>query len=117
MGRESAGSSPSWSAGGAATPEWTARIWIESSCLWHAWSAAECGRHLPRDKEGAMPPTNSIGPVLWSVDPRGVASVVLNRPDANSAYDGDIIQGVHAASDALAGADHPRAIVVNGNCR
>ena len=64
-----------------------------------------------------MPPTNSIGPVLWSVDPRGVASVVLNRPEVNNAYDGDLIQGLLAAIDALAGADHLRAIVIKGNGR
>jgi methylglutaconyl-CoA hydratase len=64
-----------------------------------------------------MPPTNSTGPVLWSVDPRGVASVVLNRPDVNNAYDGDLIQGLLAAIDALAGADFLRAIVIKGNGR
>jgi len=64
-----------------------------------------------------MPPTNSIGPVLWSVDPRGVASVVLNRPEVNNAYDGDLIQGLLAAIEALASADPLRAIVIKGNGR
>src|ERR1700674_5049672 len=61
--------------------------------------------------------SNSTGPVLWSVDPRGVASVVLNRPEVNNAYDGDLIQGLLGAIDALAGADSLRAIVIKGNGR
>src|ERR1700736_6927296 len=64
-----------------------------------------------------MSPTNSTGPVLWSADPRGVASVVLNRPEVNNAYDGDLIQGLLAAIDALSGADGLRAIVIKGNGR
>src|ERR1700674_4244015 len=64
-----------------------------------------------------MPPKNSTGPVLWSVDPRGVASVVLNRPEVNNAYDGDLIQGLLAAIDALAGAERLRAILIKGNGR
>jgi methylglutaconyl-CoA hydratase len=64
-----------------------------------------------------MPPTNWAGPVLWSVDPRGVASVVLNRPEVNNAYDGDLIEGLLAAIDALSGADRLRAIVIKGNGR
>src|SRR4029077_1270581 len=61
--------------------------------------------------------SNSTGPVLWSVDTRGVAQVVLNRPEVNNAYDGDLIQGLLAAIDALAGADALRAIVIKGNGR
>src|SRR4029077_8762383 len=61
--------------------------------------------------------SNSTGPVLWSVDTRGVAQVVLNRPEVNNAYDGDLIQGLLAAIDALAGADRLRAIVIKGNGR
>jgi methylglutaconyl-CoA hydratase len=61
--------------------------------------------------------SNSTGPVLWSVDPRGVANVVLNRPEVNNAYDGDLIQGLLAAIDALAGAERLRAIVIKGNGR
>jgi methylglutaconyl-CoA hydratase len=64
-----------------------------------------------------MQPANSTGPVLWNVDERGVASVVLNRPEVNNAYDGDLIQGLLAAIDALAGADRLRAIVIKGNGR
>jgi methylglutaconyl-CoA hydratase len=64
-----------------------------------------------------MPPTNSAGPVLWSVDSRGVASVVLNRPEVNNAYDGDLIRGLLAAIDALSVADALRAIMIKGNGR
>ena len=41
-------------------------------------------------------------PVLHSVDPRGVATVTLNRPEVNNAYDGALIQGLHDAMDELA---------------
>src|ERR1700694_3780389 len=64
-----------------------------------------------------MHPSNGTGPVLWSVDPRGVANVVLNRPEVNNAYDDDLIQGLLAAIDALAGAERLRAIVIKGNGR
>ena len=64
-----------------------------------------------------MTPSNSTGPVLWSIDARGVASVVLNRPEVNNAYDGELINGLLAAIDALAGADALRAILVKGNGR
>jgi methylglutaconyl-CoA hydratase len=59
--------------------------------------------------------SNSAGPVLWSIDARGVATVVLNRPEVNNAYDGDLIQGLLNALDALATADGLRVIVLKGN--
>ena len=37
------------------------------------------------------------GTVLWELDSRGVATVSLNRPEVNNAYNGDLIGGVHAA--------------------
>jgi methylglutaconyl-CoA hydratase len=40
-------------------------------------------------------------PVLWNVDARGVATVTLNRPQVNNAYDAALIQGLHDAMDAL----------------
>ena len=39
--------------------------------------------------------------VLWSVDARGVATVTLNRPEVNNAYNEALIQGLHEAMDAL----------------
>ena len=51
-------------------------------------------------------------PVLWNVDARGVATVTLNRPEVNNAYDAALIQGLHDAIDAL-GAD-VRVVVLKG---
>src|SRR5712692_2920246 len=65
----------------------------------------------------AMNPSNSTGPVIWDVDGRGVARVVFNRPDVNNAYDGDFIQGLLAAMDALERVAELRAIVLKGNGR
>ena len=56
-------------------------------------------------------------PVVWSIDDRGVARVTLNRPDVNNAYDGAMIEGLHAAMDALAGMADLRAVVISGNGR
>ena len=64
-----------------------------------------------------MSPSNSTDPVLWSVDARGVATVVLNRPEVNNAYDGSLVEGLLAAEDALAAASGLRAVVVKGNGR
>ncbi len=64
-----------------------------------------------------MATSNASGPVIWGVDPRGVANLVLNRPEVNNAYDGDLIEGLLAASDALARVDGLRVIVVKGNGR
>jgi methylglutaconyl-CoA hydratase len=58
--------------------------------------------------------SQTIGPVLWSIDARGVATVVLNRPEVNNAYDGDLIQGLLAALDALGG-ESVRAVILKGN--
>jgi methylglutaconyl-CoA hydratase len=59
--------------------------------------------------------SNDTGPVLWSVDGRGVATVTLNRPEVNNAYNGELIQGLLAALDALESADGLRAVVIKGN--
>ena len=56
-------------------------------------------------------------PVLWSVDARGVARVMLNRPDVNNAYDGALLQGLHEAMDALGGEPALRAVVIAGTGR
>jgi methylglutaconyl-CoA hydratase len=52
---------------------------------------------------------------LWSLDARGVARVTLNRPDVNNAYDGALIDGLHAAMDDLGSKKGLRAVVVTGN--
>lgn len=55
--------------------------------------------------------------VLWTVDARGVATVTLNRPQVNNAYNGDLIQGLHDAMDALGGKADLRLVVLRGNGR
>jgi enoyl-CoA hydratase/carnithine racemase len=54
-------------------------------------------------------------PVLWSVDARGVATVTLNRPHVNNAYDGAMIGGLHDAIDALEKVAALRVVVLRGN--
>jgi methylglutaconyl-CoA hydratase len=54
-------------------------------------------------------------PVLWSLDARGVATVTLNRPEVNNAYDADLIHGVLAAIDELGKQPLLRAVVLKGN--
>ncbi len=56
-------------------------------------------------------------PVIWSLDPRGVARVALNRPDVNNAYDGAMVEGLHAAMDALGAETGLRAVLISGNGR
>ena len=55
------------------------------------------------------------GTVLWELDSRGVATVTLNRPAVNNAYNGDLIDGVHEAMDALGAEGALRAVVLRGN--
>jgi methylglutaconyl-CoA hydratase len=64
-----------------------------------------------------MSTTNTSGPVLWSVDARHVATVVLNRPEVNNAYDEALIQGLLDALDVLGGLEGLRAVVIKGNGR
>jgi methylglutaconyl-CoA hydratase len=56
-------------------------------------------------------------PVISSLDERGVARVVLNRPAVNNAYNGEMIQGLLAAMDDLSGRSGLRALVLTGNGR
>jgi methylglutaconyl-CoA hydratase len=55
-------------------------------------------------------------PVLWECDARGVATVTLNRPEVNNAYDGALIQGLLAAMDEL-GRKPLRVVVLKGKGR
>ncbi len=57
------------------------------------------------------------GTVLWSLDRRGVASVTLNRPEVNNAYNGDMIDGLLAAMDHLSEQRGLRAVVLRGTGR
>jgi methylglutaconyl-CoA hydratase len=52
--------------------------------------------------------------VLFEVDERKVASLTLNRPAVNNAYDGDLIQGLLAAMDALGKVAGLRGVVIKG---
>ena len=54
-------------------------------------------------------------PVLWSLDERGVATVTLNRPEVNNAYDSGLIDGVLAAMDELSKKPRLRVVVLKGN--
>jgi methylglutaconyl-CoA hydratase len=62
-------------------------------------------------------PSQITGLVLWSVDARGVATVTLNRPEVNNAYNGELIEALLAALHALGGAKDLRAVVLKGNGR
>ena len=53
-------------------------------------------------------------PVLLEIDARGVAQVILNRPERNNAYDGDLIQALLAALDQLEKASGLRAVIIAG---
>jgi methylglutaconyl-CoA hydratase len=50
--------------------------------------------------------------VLCSIDERGVATVTLNRPEVNNAYDAGLIQGLLKGMDSLGSA---RVVVLKGN--
>jgi methylglutaconyl-CoA hydratase len=60
---------------------------------------------------------NSDAPVLCEVDGRGVAQVVLNRPQRNNVYDGALIQALAATLDALEKVKGLRAVVISGRGR
>ena len=57
------------------------------------------------------------GTVLWDLDARGVATVTLNRPQVNNAYNGDMIAGLHEAMDLLGARSGLRVVVIRGNGR
>ena len=54
-------------------------------------------------------------PVLWNLDERGVATVTLNRPEVNNAYDAGLIHGLLCAMDELSKRPLLRVIVLKGN--
>ena len=57
----------------------------------------------------------TANPVLWNLDERGVATVTLNRPEVNNAYDAGLINGVLAAMDELGKKPNLRVVVLKGN--
>ena len=57
----------------------------------------------------------SANSVLWSLDERGVATVTLNRPEVNNAYDASLIQGMLSAMGELGKKPQLRVVVLKGN--
>ncbi len=53
-------------------------------------------------------------PVLTSIDSRGVATLILNRPEVGNAYDGELIASASAALDQLGTHGNLRAVVIRG---
>ncbi len=64
-----------------------------------------------------MTTSDSPAPVLLDIDSRGVARVVLNRPERNNAYDGDLIGALLATLDTLERTKGLRAVVISGRGR
>src|SRR5258705_8267082 len=57
----------------------------------------------------------SANSVLFRSDERGVATVTLNRPEVNNAYDASLIQGVLSAMGELGKKPQLRVVVLKGN--
>ena len=53
--------------------------------------------------------------VLLNVDTRGVATITLNRPEVNNAYNGEVIEAMIAAVGQCASNDDIRVLVIKGN--
>lgn len=53
--------------------------------------------------------------VLSEVDPRGVATVTLNRPDVHNAYNGAVVEGLARAFEGLAANPAVRLVLLRGN--
>jgi methylglutaconyl-CoA hydratase len=64
-----------------------------------------------QQKDPSMP----ANPVLWNLSERGVATVTLNRPEVNNAYDAGLINGVLQAMDELGKNQNLRVVVLKGN--
>ena len=61
-----------------------------------------------------MATSDSTAPVLLDIDDRGVAQVILNRPERNNAYDGDLIRALLDVLDELEKTSGLRAVVISG---
>ena len=55
--------------------------------------------------------------VLCEVDSRGIATVTINRPEVNNAYNGDVIEKLLKGTKTLANDPRVRVIVLRGNGR
>src|SRR5262249_35913513 len=100
-----------------------ARLPLHGQCRARQAAAAErrrCRAAAEESRDRGLPrrqimTANTTGPVLWEVDARGVATVTLNRPEVNNAYNGDLIDGVLEALDALGNHAGLRAVLLKGN--
>ena len=54
-------------------------------------------------------------PVVYALDPRGVATITLNRPEVNNAYNGAMIDGLLGAMHALSARPELRVVLLKGN--
>ena len=57
----------------------------------------------------------SKGVVLTSIDSRGIAEVVLNRPERNNAYNGTMIDELIESFTSLHNNDDVRVVLIRGN--
>ena len=57
----------------------------------------------------------SEGVVLTSVDSRGIAEVILNRPERNNAYNGTMIDELIESFTSLHNNDDVRVVLIRGN--
>ncbi len=55
--------------------------------------------------------------ILTDIDARGVATLRLNRPEVNNAYNGDVIAALTERAETLGADDAVRIIVLRGNGR
>ena len=55
--------------------------------------------------------------VQQEIDNRGIATVALNRPDVNNAYNGELIDSLLSLFGELAANDKVRVVVIKGNGR
>ena len=53
--------------------------------------------------------------VLCDIDSRGVATVTINRPEVNNAYNGDVITGLLNTLKSLEKENTVRVIILRGN--
>ena len=53
--------------------------------------------------------------VLSTTDERGVATVTLNRPEVNNAYNAEVVAGLLQTFQRLSVDDTVRVIVIRGN--
>ena len=55
--------------------------------------------------------------ILTEIDARGVATLRLNRPEVNNAYNGELVDAIVERMETLASDDAVRVIIIRGNGR